>query len=153
MINESKGSEEINLFKNVLIVCCALFVTNAVAQTAPSSTPGSQSSQAHSHRKALPGGERSMKGCVVKDSSGAYFLALQRGTRVPLNSSNEMASHVGQQVRLSGDFIDAEKPDPSSSTPSGSQGTSSAAGHRTVREFNVLKVDVLAPNCPPPKKK
>ena len=151
MINESKGSQEIHLFKTVLTVCCALIVTNAMAQTASSSTSGS--SQVRSHRKALPGGERSMKGCVVRDSSGAYFLAPQRGTRVSLSSSNEIASHVGQQVRLSGDFIDAEKPDPSSSSPSGSPGTPSAAGHHTIREFNVLKVEVLAPTCVAPKKK
>jgi hypothetical protein len=95
-----------------------------------------------------------MKGCVAKDPGGDYFLVPKYGRRVQLTPSADLGAHVGQQVKLSGAFIDAEEPDPQSSispgTPSATEGKP-----RTIREFRVLKVDVLSAACPPtpPKKK
>jgi hypothetical protein len=95
-----------------------------------------------------------MKGCVAKDPDGDYFLVPQHGRRVQLTPSAELGTHVGQQVKLSGAFIDAEEPDP---RPSGSTSPSSPTDGKphTIREFRVLKVDVVSAACPatPSKKK
>jgi hypothetical protein len=93
-----------------------------------------------------------MKGCIAKDPDGDYFLVPQHGRRVQLTSSADLGTHVGQQVKLSGAFVDAEEPDPRSST---SPSTPSATGGKphTIREFRVLKVDVLSATCPAPQAK
>ena len=93
----------------------------------------------------MPGGERSIKGCIVKDSHGGYLLVPQRGEKVRLNSSGDIANHEGQEVKVSGAFVDA--PEPSDPAP----------GQKApvVREFRVVKVDVLSTTCtlPAGKKK
>lgn len=142
------------LLRNTLALFCALLAPNFFGQSAPSKTPSPASPQSRSHRRAMPGGERSMKGCVVKDPDGDYFLVPQHGRKVQLTPSADLSTHVGQQVKLSGAFIDAEAADPK---PSGSPGAPSTADGKphTIREFRVLKVDVLSAACPaaPPKKK
>jgi hypothetical protein len=92
-----------------------------------------------------------MKGCIAKDENGNYLLVPLRGVKVRLNSSDEVSMHVGQQVKLSGAFVDADEP-ASSSPAAGSQ---SASKSGVVREFRVVKVDVLSQSCsaPPTKKK
>lgn len=91
-----------------------------------------------------------MKGCIARDANGNYLLAPPRGVKVKLNSTDDLAKHLGQQVKLSGAFVDAEQP--SSSTPPGSQ---SAGKPQVVREFRVVKVDVVSQTCnaSPSKKK
>jgi len=93
----------------------------------------------------MPGGERSMKGCIAREASGAYFLVPQRGKKVQLNSSEDIVSHVDQQVRISGAFVDAYEADAKSSAGGGS---SNGTGKRPVREFHVVKVDVITATCP-----
>lgn len=91
-----------------------------------------------------------MKGCVTKDENGNFLLTPPRGVKVKLNNSDDVAKHVGQQVKISGAFVDAEEP--SASAAAGSQPASKS---RVVREFRVVKVDVISQACssPPAKKK
>lgn len=142
------------LLRNTLALFCALLAPNFFGQSAPAKTPSPASPQARSHRRAMPGGERSMKGCVAKDSDGDYFLVPQHGRRVQLTPSADLGAHVGQQVKLSGAFIDAEEADPKSSDSQGAPSAAEGKPH-TIREFRVLKVDVLSATClpTPPKKK
>jgi hypothetical protein len=92
-----------------------------------------------------------MKGCISKDTGGDYFLVTRRGTKVQLANSADVSSHVDQQVKLSGAFVDAEKPDPD---PGASSGNSAETGkNHPAREFRVIKVDVLAPTCSAPAAK
>jgi hypothetical protein len=95
-----------------------------------------------------------MKGCVVKDPDGNYFLVPQHGRKVLLTPSADLGTHVGQQVKLSGAFVDAEDPDPRSSSSSSTPSATDGKPHM-IREFRVLKVDVLSTACPvsPTKKK
>jgi hypothetical protein len=91
-----------------------------------------------------------MKGCIAKDLDGDLFLVPQHGKRVQLSSSADIGSHVGQQVKLSGAFVDADERDTHESASSGKGGTSSSSSKpHTVREFRVLKLDVLSSTCAP----
>lgn len=95
-----------------------------------------------------------MKGCVVKDPDGDFFLVPQHGKRMQLAPSPDLGSHVGQQVKLSGAFVDAEEPDPNSSSSPSTPSATDGKPHM-IREFRVLKVDVLTSTCPvsPTKKR
>jgi hypothetical protein len=92
-----------------------------------------------------------MKGCITKDDNGNYLLVPPRGVKVRLTSSDEVARHVGQQVKLSGAFVDADEPGASSPAAE----SQSESKSRVVREFRVGKVDVVSQSCsaPPTKKK
>ena len=88
-----------------------------------------------------------MKGCIITDAAGNYFLVPPRGKRVQLNTSGEIASHVGQHVKVSGAFVDAPE-DAGSST---SRGTPKGMPKdHPARELRVVKVDVLGATCPAP---
>lgn len=90
----------------------------------------------------MPGGERSVKGCIAHDASGDFFLVPQRGAKVPLAASSDVATHANQQVRVHGSFIDAEHAD---ADPADGQADNKK---HIVREFRVVKVDVLSATCP-----
>jgi hypothetical protein len=124
-----------------------LMMAPCVAQSTPA--PNGQSSSAspsRAHRPVVPGGERSMKGCVVKNAEGEYFLVSQRGGRVKLEAAEEMGSHVGQLVRASGAFLDTHEKGSSSAAPS-TMGSSGKTVLHPEREFRVLKIDVLSQTC------
>ena len=92
-----------------------------------------------------------MKGCIAKDENGNYLLVPPHGVKVKLNNSEDVAKHVGQQVKLSGAFVDAEEP----TIPPPATGSHPASKSRVVREFRVVRVDVVSQTCssPPAKKK
>jgi hypothetical protein len=81
---------------------------------------------------------------MVKDDAGAYELQTTRGRRVKLSSSAELANHVGHEVKLSGAFIDA--PESDGSKP-GASPSDAKHGHAAGREFQVVKVEVIADSC------
>ena len=83
-----------------------------------------------------------MRGCIAKDPAGDYFLTPNRGEKVRLAESSDVASHVGQQVKLSGAFVDA---DTQPSTPN-----SDSSKNHGVREFRVVHINVLAATCAAP---
>ena len=121
-------------------------MTPGVAQSIPAAR--AQSSSATRSRTRLPpvpGGERSIKGCIVRDADGGYFLVSQRGGRVKLLPSEDLAPHIGQQVKTSGAFVDTHKQGESAS-PS-TAGPSSRRAVHPEREFRVLKIDVLSQTC------
>jgi len=99
----------------------------------------------------MPGGERTMRGCVSKneDPSGGFLLETARGHHVKLNSLEDLTNHVGQEVKVSGGFVDAKDPDDESS-PSGSltnPGSASTAKSNPNREFKVVKLEVVSATC------
>ena len=127
-----------------------LFV--AVVGLGQASAQGSStvpSGSSRSHRGAVPGGERSMKGCLIQDESGAYFLQTPRSAKVKLESAEDLASRVGRQVKVTGAFVEAQP------------GSSSAANHansnlweksHSSRVFRVFRIDVLSQTCNARKK-
>lgn len=90
-----------------------------------------------------------MKGCIAKDESGNYLLVPARGVKVRLNSSDEVARHLGQQVKIGGAFVDADESGGSSPAPD----SQAASKSRVVREFRVVKVDVVSQSCSAPSTK
>ena len=135
--------------KQALVFLSILFVASCFGQS--SAGQSSSAGTARPRHRAMPGGERSMKGCITKDENGNYLLTPPRGVQVKLNNSDDVAKHLGQQVRLSGAFVDA--PEPSTSSPAAE--SQPASKSRVVREFHVVKVDVVSQTCssPPSKKK
>ena len=92
-----------------------------------------------------------MRGCIVKNDSGDYLLAPVRGVKVRLNSSDDVMKHLGQQVKVSGAFVDAD--DDAAAAP-GSPNANEHSKPHVVREFRVVKVDVISQTCPaPPSRK
>lgn len=129
----------------------ALLVCNCMAQSAaPSPTPPQRA-----HHPEMPGGERSIKGCLSKDANGDYFLVLTHGRKVHLTSSSDVMSHVGQQVKLNGAFIDAPEAETKPATPASNSQSNARGKQHMVREFRVVKVDMLSATCaaPPVKTK
>jgi hypothetical protein len=101
-------------------------------------------------RRKLPGGERSMKGCLVRNSDGGYELQSVRGRRVKLSGSEDLATQIGHEVRLSGAFIDAPDPADVAGDSAPAHGSSRDKNHHAVaREFQVIKVESLANVCKP----
>ena len=128
-------------------VVAVLFVTGLLI--AQSASQRSSASGARSHRPSIPGGVRSMKGCLVKEGEQGFALISQRGSRVPVSSAEDLSSHLGQLVKASGAFVDKDKDeaqDPSSSNQPQSK-------LHPDHEFRVIKIDVLSQTCSPGKKK
>jgi hypothetical protein len=117
-----------------------------MAQSAPLQT---QSSSPRTHRPSIPGGVRSMKGCLVKDSESGLVLVSQRGSKVPISGAEDLSSHIGQQVKASGAFVEKDKDDPADSNSSKKVDSNLHPEH----EFRVLKIEVLSPTCLPSRKK
>jgi len=91
-----------------------------------------------------------MRGCVNKNDAGEYFLVPQRGPKVQLESKEDLAPHIGQQVKASGSFIDPPGSAPHSSS---SPRTNPVKDIHHDHEFRVLKLEVLSVNCPAGKKR
>lgn len=89
-----------------------------------------------------------MKGCLVKEGEQGFALISQRGSRIPLSSTEDLSSHVGQQVRASGAFVD--KADEAQVSSSSNQPQSKL---HPDHEFRIIRIDVLSQACSPGKKK
>jgi len=135
------------LLRKLVLLLILAAVGDCVAQSAPASgARNAAAAQARSRRRTLPGGERTMRGCLAKDDNGGYVLQWSRSGRVKLSSSEDLAAHLGQQVKIAGAFSDTSEPGPSGSS-SGGSGAGSGEKRHGSREFRVLKVDVLSPTC------
>lgn len=133
------------------ILLSVLIATFGLAQS--SSAPAGRKS----HHVLMPGGERTMRGCVSKDEgeSGGFLLQTARGHKVRLNSPEDLTTHVGQEVKVSGGFVDADDAGNASSA-SGSMtapGIASSAKANPNREFKVVKVEVVSVTCSAVKKR
>ena len=133
----------------VLFLLFSFLIAYGFAQ-APASkgAPGAPSNQ-RSSRSTFPGGVRSMRGCITRNDEGQYFLVSQRGAKVQLKSTEDLATRVGQQVRASGAFVDATP-----ATPNISGSTSRVTPNlHPEHEFRILKIEVLSETCSVGKKK
>lgn len=90
-----------------------------------------------------------MRGCLVKDEEKGIVLISQRGSKVPISSAEDLSSHIGQQVKASGAFVEKDKDDPTDANSSTKPDNKLHPEH----EFRVLKIEVLSPTCSPAKKK
>jgi len=121
-----------------------------IALLAPLALTQSSGTAASTRRRSIPGGVRSMKGCLQKDNDGSYYLLSQRGTRIALEGAEDFSTHLGQQVKASGAFVDTKE----EAADQGSTTNQNAAGKlHPEHNFRVIKIDVLAQTCPAGKKK
>ena len=130
-------------YQAVAVLLLAGSLLGQSATQSPSTTSSRQ------HRPSIPGGVRSLKGCLITDADKRIVLVSVRGSRVPLSSVEDLSSHVGQQVRASGTFIEIEKDQPENADP---KNTAQSKLHPEY-EFRVLKLDVLSQTCSGGKKK
>jgi hypothetical protein len=86
-----------------------------------------------------------MRGCVGKDDVGNYVLQPTRGLRVRLISNEDLARHLGHEVRAVGTFPNSQQN--SSSKPSNSAGSSAKNRLPAEREFRVLRLDTISQTC------
>lgn len=121
-----------------VLVVSILLLTQLLSQR-------SSTSSARPRHPSIPGGLRSMKGCVVNDGEKGIALISQRGTKIPLSGAEDLSTHIGQQVRASGAFVEKDE----SSDPA----TKPENKLRPEHEFRVIKIDVLSQTCPSGKKK
>ncbi len=121
-----------------------MFLSVAFAQTPPKGAV-----QRGAVRRKMPGGERTMKGCLLKDNAGAYELQTTHGRKVKLSNSEDLALQVGHQVKLSGAFIDAPEPADPGRENSAANGLPAdpQRRHPGLREFQVVKVESVANTC------
>jgi hypothetical protein len=133
--------------KRFFSLALIFFAVQCLAQSSGTAQPGTQRGAT---RRKLPGGERSMKGCLVRNNDGGYELQSVRGRRVKLSGSEDLATQIGHEVRLSGAFIDA--PDAADVAGDGAAASGSSRDkthHAVAREFQVIKVESLANVCKP----
>ena len=138
--------------RKALILLSLFFAASCICQS--SAAQSSSTNPSRPRHRAMPGGERSMRGCVAKDENGNYLLVPVRGVKVRLKDSDDVAARVGQQVKVSGAFIDADE---DNSTTQGSSTTSGnpngTSKYHPVREFRVVKIDVISQTCTAPAKR
>lgn len=152
-VAQDRSEGAVLLPSNISALFCLLCAVTSMAPSPQAGAPAPSPSQSRQHRRAVPGGERSTRGCISKDSAGNYFLEMSHGRKMQLDNSADIAAHVGQQVRVSGAFVDVSPEDSSSGSQGSSPGSKGANPNHAVREFSVMKVDVLASTCPAPPKK
>lgn len=128
------------------VVAVLLISGLMMAQISPSQN---QSASPRARRPSIPGGVRSMKGCLLKDGDKGIVLVSQRGSRVPVSGSEDLSNHIGQQVKASGAFVEKDKDDPDDANSPKKADTKLHPEH----EFMVLKIEVLSPTCSPVRKK
>jgi hypothetical protein len=90
--------------------------------------------------------QQTVEGCVVREER-AFYIQPAAGDKTKLNTSNQdVSSHVGHNVRVSGNVNDTGSQSSSGNTQTS---TGTAGGSSTEPELVVTKVDVVAETCPP----
>jgi hypothetical protein len=114
------------------------FISGSSAQTEKAQTQSSQSS-------ADTGQQQTMEGCIVRRET-AFYIQPASGPQTKLNagsSGQNLSSHEGQHVRVTGN-----QGATSGQTSSSSQ-TSTASGATSAEpELLITKIDVVADQCP-----
>jgi len=114
-------------------------------QSGQTSSTGQTPDQSTSATSSQTGQQAQVEGCVVKRQTDLYIQPAA-GDQMKVNAGGQdVASHVGQNVRLTGKQGSSSAS--STSGTSGQTGSSQAAGGG--EEFLVTRVDVVAEECPP----
>jgi hypothetical protein len=125
----------------VLLVALAVtaFSGRCFAQTAAQSTDSSaQTSQSPTQDNS----QQTLDGCLVREEHAVYLMPASGDKTQVSAGGQDLNSHMGEEVRLSGNQ--------GGSQASQSSASSSSAGSSTGddNKFVVTKVDVVAHTCP-----
>lgn len=124
----------------VLLVALAVtaFSGRCFAQTAaPSTDSSAQTSQSSTQDNS----QQTLDGCLVREEHAVYLMPAS-GDKTQVNAGGQdLNSHMGEEVRLSGNQGGSQA---SQSASSSSAGSSTGDDNK----FVVTKVDVVAHTCP-----
>ena len=123
-----------------LAMCLALAATMWAQSSNSSDTTQSGSSNTQMRQsQSSDNGQNSIEGCIVKRET-AFYIQPKSGPATQLDAgSQDLNSHVGQDVRVTG----SQQSSSSSQTSTGASSGTSAQG-----DFLVSRVDVVAAACP-----
>ena len=109
---------------------------NSPSQSSPNSAQSSQSSTSQSSDN------QSMEGCLVREEHAIYLMPAT-GDKVQVSSSGnqDLNSHMGEEVRLSGSGNQGN-----SQSASSTSGSSASGGNEP--QFVVTRVDAVSHSCP-----
>lgn len=109
---------------------------NSPSQSSPNSAQSSQSSTSQSSDN------QSMEGCLVREEHAIYLMPAT-GDKVQVSSSGnqDLNSHMGEEVRLSGSGNQGN-----SQSASSTSGSSTSGGNEP--QFVVTRVDAVSHTCP-----
>ena len=110
--------------------------TNSPSQSSPNSAQSSQSSSGQSSDN------QSIEGCLVREEHAIYLMPAS-GDKVQVSSSGnqDLNSHMGEEVRLSGSGNQGN-----SQSASSTSGSSNYSGNEP--QFVVTRVDAVSRTCP-----
>ena len=110
--------------------------TNSPSQSSPNSAQSSQSSTGQSSDN------QSIEGCLVREEHAIYLMPAS-GDKVQVSSSGnqDLNSHMGEEVRLSGSGNQGN-----SQSASSTSGSSNYSGNEP--QFVVTRVDAVSHTCP-----
>lgn len=130
----------------VYLAMCLALATTMWAQSSSSSgttQSGSSDTQMQQSQASDSSQGNSIEGCIVKRET-AFYIQPKSGPATRLNAgSQDLSSHVGQDVRVTGSTEDKS----SASSSQGSAGSSTSTS--AEGDFLVSRVDVVAATCPP----
>ncbi|MCU1307761.1 MAG: hypothetical protein JWN45_2456 [Acidobacteriaceae bacterium] len=97
-------------------------------------------------QSASAGNAQTVEGCVIRRES-AFYIQPAAGDKTKLNSGGQdLDSHVGKNVRVSGNMNNSGSQSGNAQSPTGATGTDTGTAEP---ELLVTRVDVIADTCPP----
>jgi hypothetical protein len=98
-------------------------------------------------QSASAGNAQTVEGCVIRRES-AYYIQPATGDKTKLNSGGQdLDSHVGHNVRVSGNMNNSPSPSGSAQSSGGTVGASDTG--TAEPELLVSRVDMISESCPP----
>jgi len=120
--------------------------SNTQESTSTQANPATSSTMAQSGTNA--GSPTSLEGCVIRQQTD-YFLQLDTGQPVKLNSSEDLSQHVGHRVRVQGTSTSTSGSSASNPTNS-TGGEASSEANNQSQEIMVTQVETISETCPSP---
>jgi len=120
--------------------------SNTQESTSTQANPATSSTMAQSGINA--GSPTSLEGCVIRQQTD-YFLQLDTGQPVKLNSSEDLSQHVGHRVRVQGTSTSTSGSSASNPTNS-TGGEASSEANNQSQEIMVTQVETISETCPSP---
>jgi hypothetical protein len=135
-----------NTARNAMCLILALPIVALPTMGATSAQEQEQTQRSQSTSSADSGQQQTVEGCIVRRES-AFYIQPASGSQTKLNagsSGQNLSSHEGQHVRITGNQT------PSSGQASSSQtSTAAGAGASTEPELLITRIDVVEDQCPP----
>jgi hypothetical protein len=131
-----------------LAMCLALAAVMWAQSSSSSATTQSGNSENQMQQSQSSGNnqQETIEGCIVKRETAFYIQPTSGAPATQLNAGGQnLSSHVGQQVRISGT---RENNTNTSQTASGSQTSTGMSNSSAAGDLLVSRVDVVAATCP-----